>query len=62
MQMLAWFAIPEYWIVDPVANTLEIYTVTAGGHQLVDAYDEGQDVQSPTLPGLSFSAGRLFEE
>ncbi len=62
MQLLARFGVPEYWIVDPVKNTLEIYTLTASGYEVAGACDERQDVRSPTLPGLSFQARRVFEE
>jgi len=62
MQTFARFGVPEYWIVDPVANTLEIYVLEGSGYRLAGAYDEGQEVSSPTLPGLSFSARRIFEE
>ena len=61
MQTFARFGVPEYWIVDPVANTLEIYVLEGSGYRLAGAYDERQEVSSPTLPGLSFSARRLFE-
>ena len=62
METFARFGVPEYWIVDPVANTLEIYALVGAGYRLVGAYDQGQEVSSPTLPGLSFSVRRIFEE
>jgi Uma2 family endonuclease len=62
MQLLARFGVPEYWIVDPVNNTLEIYALRGTAYEPIGVYDEHQGVVSPTLPGLSFNAGRIFEE
>ena len=62
MELLARFNVPEYWIVDPVANTLEIYTLSASGYELAGAYGVGDEVRSPTLPGFSFQASGVFEE
>ena len=62
MDLLARFRAPEYWIVDPVGNTLEVYTLAGAGYRLADVCSGDQHVQSPTLPGLSFAASRLFVE
>jgi len=62
MHLLATFAVPEYWIVDPVKNTLEVYLLRGSAYELVAAYDDTQDVGSPTLPGLAFRAARVFAE
>ena len=62
MQLLAQFGVPEYWIVDPVKNTLEIYVLRGSAYDRVVAYDEHQDVRSATLPDLSFPAVRVFAE
>ena len=62
MNLLARFGVPEYWIADPVRNTLEVYALRGAAYQMIGVYDERHDVVSPTLPGLSFNAGRLFQE
>lgn len=62
MQMLARYRVPEYWIVDPVLNTLEIYSLSGNSYQSAGTYGEGDDVESPTLPGLRFPASKIFEE
>jgi Uma2 family endonuclease len=62
MRLLAASGVPEYWIVDPVADVLEIYVLGREGYELSGAYVESEDVQSPTLPALSFATGRIFAE
>ena len=62
MEIFSRFGVAEYWIIDPIANTLELYV--HDGHALVLAaeYREGHEITSPTLPGLRFAAARVFEE
>jgi Uma2 family endonuclease len=62
LEMLARYGVPEYWIVDPVENTLEIYTNRAGALELTGMFGSADDVESPTLSGLRFPAARIFEE
>jgi len=60
MDLLARFGLPEYWLVDPAKNTLEIHLLRGGAYQCVIEVGERGSVTSPTLPGLSFAAARLF--
>ena len=62
MQMFARFGVGEYWIVDPVRNVLEIHELNERTYQLAVTCDETALVSSPSLPGLSFDARRVFEE
>jgi Uma2 family endonuclease len=62
MQMFARFGVPEYWIVDPVRNVLEIYELNERVYVLAATCGETARVDSPTLPGLSFYARRVFED
>jgi len=62
MRLLARFGVPEYWIVDPVKNTFEIYVLRGSAYERVAALGEHDDVTSPALPDLTFRAGRVFAE
>ena len=62
MQLLARFGVPEYWIVDPVKNTVEFYVLRSSAYERVAALDEHQDVISPTLPDLTFPAAGVVAE
>ena len=60
--LLSRFGVPEYWIVDPVAKTLEIYVNDGGQFVLTNECNERSEVSSPTFPDLQFPAARVFEE
>lgn len=62
MAIFARFGVPEYWIVDPFKNTLEIYVLQQSAFELAAAHGVDDKVVSPTLHGLSFDAGRAFAE
>ena len=62
MQMFACFGVVEYWIVDPVRNTLEIYGLNERRYVQMAVCGDADRVVSPTLARLSFDASRIFEE
>ena len=62
MELLARFGVPEYWIVDPIGNVLEIYQLQGTVYVLVEVCGENDRVQSPTLAGLTFDARQVFQE
>jgi Uma2 family endonuclease len=54
--------VPEYWIVDPISETLEVYRTSPGGglaHQATLA--TGDTLETPLLPGLEISLSEVFE-
>jgi Uma2 family endonuclease len=62
MQQLARFGVPEYWIVDPVRNTLEIHTRPGDhGYVSVSVYADGDTASSHVLTELTFNTRRLFQ-
>lgn len=62
MDLLARYGLPEYWLIDPGARSLEGY-VNRGDARLMLAgsCETGQEFSSPTLKELRFDVARLFE-
>jgi Uma2 family endonuclease len=47
MQMFARYRVPEYWIVDPVEETIEVHRLEAGSYLLVQRVSGDDKVPSP---------------
>ncbi|MFB9276524.1 Uma2 family endonuclease [Cohnella cellulosilytica] len=54
--------VPEYWLVDPEARTLEQYRLDGERYELVQTYEEDDGVSSDKLPCVSFVLGEIFKE
>ena len=62
MTLLARYGLPEYWLVDPAARTIEIFARAAGDLSPAAVFRRDQEVSSPTLAGLRFRTNRLFAD
>jgi Uma2 family endonuclease len=54
--------VDEYWIVDPVAQTLDVYRQQGGRLAHVDYLTGADTLLSPVLPGFACPVGTLFAQ
>jgi Uma2 family endonuclease len=50
----------EYWVVDPIAESVEIYVLAGSRYELKGVFAGEEILQSPLLPGWGIPAGNLF--
>ena len=60
MQVFARYGVPEYWLVDPLAERIEVHGLAAGSYVLAQTAGRDDVVQSNLLPQLLFPAARIF--
>lgn len=53
--------VPEHWIVDPDARTVEALVLRDGAYALLAIFEAGDVVDTETLPGLKLPVARVFE-
>ncbi len=59
--MYSRFVVPEYWIVDPEAETIDQFWEAAGNHYARNAtYASSETLVSTTVPGLSVTLPKIF--
>ena len=61
-EMFARFGVPEYWIVDPLAKTIEVYTLTGNTYQLAQRAEGSDRLRSLVLAGLELPVADTFRE
>ena len=60
LQLFARYGVPEYWIVDPVNECIEVHRLEAGTYVLVQRAAGDDEVRSPVLPGAALRARSIF--
>ena len=58
--MFARHGVPEYWIVDPVKEIIEVHRLEATGYVLAQRASGEDEVRSTVLPGTALRARRIF--
>jgi Uma2 family endonuclease len=59
-KLYARHGIPEYWVVDPDANTVQIYRLRKNPRAPVQTFGIHESLESPTFPGLRIPLAPLF--
>jgi len=59
-RLLAQHGLREYWLVDPDAISIEVYTLTGNDLVLAHVAKGGDPVQSSLLPALSMRPGDMI--
>ncbi len=60
LKAYARFGVKEYWIIDPVARTVEVHRLSAGGYELAETLEINQSLVSPLLPGFRMDVASVF--
>ena len=60
MEMFAQYGVPEYWIVEPVKETIEVHRLEASSCLLVQCVSGDDKVESAVLPGSALRARDIF--
>lgn len=61
-KLYARYGVREYWIVDPLAGSVEVLVECQAGLGMGRVFSAGSLLTSPLLPGLSLSVDDLFAE
>ncbi|HEX9694757.1 MAG TPA: Uma2 family endonuclease [Actinomycetota bacterium] len=54
------FGVPDYWVVDPEADRIEVYRHGPGGYGKPELFEPGETLEYAGLPGLRVDLTRLF--
>lgn len=53
--------VPEYWLADPKARLVEVYTLSNGEYALLGQYTNDEMIESKVLAGLQIKTSTLFQ-
>jgi Uma2 family endonuclease len=59
-RLYAKYGVPEYWIVDPEEETIEVLTLGERGYERAGLYHKNETLESPLLPGLRIPLDEIF--
>lgn len=59
-ELYARHGVTEYWLVDPVTETVEVLRLTDGHFVIAGRYSRSDTLTTPTLPGLTVHLNEVF--
>jgi Uma2 family endonuclease len=62
-KLYEWAGVLEYWVVDPVLETVKIYRLNGSAYERVAelSAEAGDRLETPLLPGLMIALAKIFE-
>lgn len=58
--LYAKYAVPEYWVVDPEADRVEVHHLAGDAYAKPELFEAGDALTTSALPGLSVDLAALF--
>ncbi|MBZ5562678.1 MAG: Uma2 family endonuclease [Acidobacteriia bacterium] len=55
------YGVPEFWLIDPEAKTVEIFRLQGEEYELAQRLEFGDTIASPLFPGLNLPVSSLWE-
>jgi len=55
------YGVKEYWVVDGLFNTIEVYRLTDEGQQLVKRFEINETIETALLPDFSLKLTDIFK-
>jgi Uma2 family endonuclease len=55
-----YFGVPEYWLIDPIAQSFEIYVLENGRYKLASFAEEIGVIKSTILTGFTLEVAKVF--
>ncbi|MGF1517281.1 MAG: Uma2 family endonuclease [Nodosilinea sp.] len=52
--------VPEYWLIDPIAQTLQVLSLAENGYQVVGVFEAAGAIASVEFPDLVLTVEQLF--
>ena len=59
-QLYGDYGVKEYWVVDGLFNTIEVYRLEDDGQQLIKRFEIYETIETPLLPDFSLKLSDIF--
>ena len=59
-ELYARFAVPEYWVVHPDADRVEVYRLLGAAYAKPEVFEPGELLATDLVPGLTIDLGELL--